>query len=82
MFFKYTLYDQFKDIFPIYLLMIPLVIVLVMTRNLDLSSNILNLIVMVLTGIIVYTGTAYLMKSIALTQIKEVLLPYLKNRKK
>ncbi len=81
-FFEYKILNQFRDIFPIYLLMIPLVIVLVMTSNLDLSSNILNLIVIVLTGIIVYAGTAYLFNSIALIQIKEVLLPYLKNRKK
>ncbi len=81
-FFEYKLSHQFRDLFSTYLLMIPLVIVLVITRNLDLNSNLLNLIVMVLTGIIIYAGTAYLFNSIALNQIKEVLLPYLKNRKK
>lgn len=81
-FFNYHIFDQIRDIFPIYLLMIPLVSVLILTRYINFNSNILNLAVVVLSGITIYVGTAYLMKSIALTQIKEVLLPYLKNRKK
>lgn len=81
-FFNYNISDQLRDIFPIYLLMIPLVFVLILIRYVNFNSNILNLVVVIGTGITIYVGTAYLMKSIALTQIREVLLLFLKNRKK
>jgi len=81
-FFKYRIREQIRDVFPTYLLMIPLVFVLILMDYFNFNSNLLNLAVVILSGVTVYAGTAYFMKSIALDQIKEVLLPYFKNRKK
>lgn len=77
---EYPFMEQFKDIFPIGLLLLPLILVMIALMYIDFNSNLLKLFTMVTLGGGAYLLSAYLSKSLALSQINELILPFIKKR--
>lgn len=78
---EYSLSKQFADVFRNILLIIPLIIVLILLSNINFNSNALKLFTMAISGGIVYLATAHFTKSKELSQIKEILLTFVSNRR-
>jgi O-antigen/teichoic acid export membrane protein len=81
-FFNYRISEQFINILNIYLLIIPVVVFLIVAGDIAIDSNILQLLFIVISVAIIYYGTAYLFNSIAILQIKEVIIPFVKRKYK
>jgi len=79
---NYSLFEQLKDILLITFLTIPLILTMLILYNVDFSSNIIKLLCMLIFGITIYLLSAFFTKSTALSDIKEVILPYIKKRNK
>jgi len=77
----YPLSEQFKDIVPVGILLLPLLLVMLAMTHLNLKSDLLTLLIMVILGGGAYLLSAFLSKSLALSQINELILPYIKDKK-
>jgi O-antigen/teichoic acid export membrane protein len=78
---NYSIKEQMADLLPVSILLIPMILIYFSILALNLDSLVLEFILMVILGFSSYIFTAYLLKSYAFLQIKEIIVPYLKSKK-
>jgi teichuronic acid exporter len=78
---NYTIKEQMADLLPVSILLIPMILIYISILALNLDSLVLEFILMVLFGFSAYILTAYLLKSNAFLQIREIVIPHLKSKK-
>lgn len=78
----YPLLEQLKDFLRSILLIVPMIGIMIILFYTDFNSNLIKLLVLSLIGISVYILTAYLSRSLAFTQITELIKPYIIRNKK
>jgi teichuronic acid exporter len=78
---NYTIKEQMTDILPVSILLIPMILIYISILGLNLNSLVLEFILMVLFGFSAYILTAYLLKSNAFLQLREIVIPHLKSKK-
>lgn len=78
-FIKYRFKEQIRDIYPNLLITLPMIVVFVLIITLNLKSEILELSMMVVLGLLVYFLTAKLFNIVSYIQIKELVIPYIQK---
>jgi O-antigen/teichoic acid export membrane protein len=76
---RYSFSEQLKDIFPVAMITLPLVLLQNVLLGYEYHSDIFRLVIMFVSGCILYIGLALLTRSVALKEIGLLVKSYLKK---